>query len=156
MRIILIISALFIGFFSNGQTIERINKSFSDTLFEPGDRILAPEIHHSLSAGIEFHDSIQVIADFLQKHPNLKIEIGVHTDSRGSYDSNQLLSERRANAIRHELVYNFKINPNRISIKGYGKSAPVVEEKFITQASTKHEREVFHQQNRRVELTIFE
>lgn len=154
MKLIFFISVFLNCIFSFGQTSERINKTFKDTLFNLEYRILAPKIHLPLSGGADFHDSIKIIADFLKKHPEINVEIGVHTDRRGSYDSNLLLSVRKAIAIRNELIHNFNINPNKIETKGYGESEPIVEWTVIRQASTRREKELVHQQNRRTEITI--
>jgi len=48
-----------------------------------------------------------------------------HTDSRGSDAYNQPLSERRANAVRDELVNEYDIDASRVSTVGYGESRPV-------------------------------
>ena len=49
---------------------------------------------------------VRRIADVLNKYPQTTIEVGGHTDSRGSEEYNQLLSERRANAVKNELINN--------------------------------------------------
>jgi outer membrane protein OmpA-like peptidoglycan-associated protein len=56
----------------------------------------------------------------------LDIIISGHTDARGSADYNQLLSERRAEAVRQFLVSERGIDPKRLSSKGYGKSQPLL------------------------------
>jgi outer membrane protein OmpA-like peptidoglycan-associated protein len=45
-----------------------------------------------------------------------------HTDAKGGAEFNQKLSERRADAVRDYLVAQFRIAPERLSTKGYGKS----------------------------------
>src|SRR5690554_6526156 len=101
-------------FTSYGQAPIKFYKSFTDTVFEPGDKIRAPEIHFSLSGGMfvlpKFHDSIQVISDFLREFPEMNIQIGTHTDSRGCSISNLKLSEHRAKSIKSELVNKFGIS----------------------------------------------
>jgi outer membrane protein OmpA-like peptidoglycan-associated protein len=52
----------------------------------------------------------------------LGIVISGHTDARGPADYNQLLSERRAQAVRQFLVTERGINPQRLVAKGHGKS----------------------------------
>jgi outer membrane protein OmpA-like peptidoglycan-associated protein len=50
------------------------------------------------------------------------IVISGHTDARGAADYNQLLSERRAQAVRQFLITERSIDPKRLVAKGYGKS----------------------------------
>ncbi|NBQ47898.1 MAG: hypothetical protein EBU33_05515, partial [Sphingobacteriia bacterium] len=63
---------------------------------------------------------------FLLKNPNLKIELGGHTDNTGDKKANQLLSENRAKAVQQYLVSAGKIGVERLSYKGYGDSRPKV------------------------------
>lgn len=63
---------------------------------------------------------------FLLKNPNLKIELGGHTDNTGDKKANQLLSENRAKAVQQYMVSAGKIGVGRLSYKGYGDSRPKV------------------------------
>lgn len=145
-------------FTSYGQAPIKFYKSFTDTVFEPGDKIRAPEIHFSLSGGMfvlpKFHDSIQVISDFLREFPEMNIQIGTHTDSRGSSISNLKLSEHRAKSIKSELVNKFGISPKRITIKGYGESKLLIKDADIERAHSNQQKEKLHQLNRRTEIMI--
>jgi outer membrane protein OmpA-like peptidoglycan-associated protein len=76
-------------------------------------------------------------------HPGLRLQIEGHTDSVGSEEYNQVLSERRADAVRDCLVQQ-GIDPNSMTARGYGKSMPVTDN--ATAAG--------RQQNRRVELVV--
>jgi outer membrane protein OmpA-like peptidoglycan-associated protein len=53
------------------------------------------------------------------------INVEGHTDSEGSDDYNQQLSERRAWSVKSYLVQKFGIDPNRLIVVGYGESAPI-------------------------------
>src|SRR4030095_5873578 len=57
--------------------------------------------------------------------PSMEVEISGHTDSRGSDEKNQILSEDRANSVKAWLVAK-GINPNRITTVGYGENRPLV------------------------------
>jgi outer membrane protein OmpA-like peptidoglycan-associated protein len=48
--------------------------------------------------------------------------IAGHTDAKGSNQSNLLLSERRAQAVKSYLVKHFAINPGDLITVGYGKT----------------------------------
>jgi outer membrane protein OmpA-like peptidoglycan-associated protein len=64
------------------------------------------------------------VAKALTDPSTIKLEIIVsgHTDARGSADYNQVLSERRAEAVRQFLISERGIDPKRLVAKGYGKS----------------------------------
>lgn len=61
----------------------------------------------------------------LRENPDLRVEIGGHTDSDGSEDHNDELSTRRANAVVDHLVNN-GIPGDRLVAKGYGATQPLV------------------------------
>lgn len=60
----------------------------------------------------------------LGEHGTIMVEIGGHTDSRGSESYNQKLSERRTKVVYDYLV-NKGISANRMTWKGYGEANPV-------------------------------
>jgi outer membrane protein OmpA-like peptidoglycan-associated protein len=62
--------------------------------------------------------------EFLQKFPEMKIEIGGHTDNTGNKDRNYKLSENRAKAVMDSLV-DLGIPKNRMTAKGYADELPV-------------------------------
>ena len=66
---------------------------------------------------------IQTLVKTLNKYPDLKIEIGGHTDRSGSETKNKKLSKDRAVFIYNYLV-NQKIEKSRLSYKEYGSSKP--------------------------------
>lgn len=65
-----------------------------------------------------------LIKDVLEEFPTIKIELGAHTDSRGSDKFNQILSQKRADSA---VAYITKhgIRKMRITSKGYGESKPL-------------------------------
>ena len=67
---------------------------------------------------------IEQLIAFLKSNPQVKIEIGGHTDNVGADAYNQRLSEQRAMSI-YEVVSKV-IAPERLSFKGYGASQPIV------------------------------
>jgi len=88
-------------------------------------------------------ESIAKAAEVLVKYPDTYITVEGHTDSTGTTEYNQKLSERRADAVRDRLMRD-GVPASRISIKGYGESDPVADN------STPEGR----QSNRRVQLEI--
>jgi outer membrane protein OmpA-like peptidoglycan-associated protein len=51
-----------------------------------------------------------------------KFLIAGHTDGRGSVEYNEMLSERRAKAVRQHLIFVYDIPGERLAAMGYGKS----------------------------------
>lgn len=82
------------------------------------------------------------IASIIQKNV-IPLDIIGHTDSLGTMDFNQYLSEARARSVKRQLVY-LGVDPVLLSTKGYGSSKPVQSN------LSKWGR----QQNRRVELKV--
>lgn len=60
----------------------------------------------------------------LKNNPDIEVEISGHTDSRGSAEKNQKLSEDRANAVKEWLVAK-GIDAKRITTVGYGEDRPI-------------------------------
>ncbi len=67
----------------------------------------------------------RIIANCLQD-PNLTVEVGGHTDSRGSEAGNQRLSEARANSVVAELA-GLGVTSDRITAVGYGELRPIAD-----------------------------
>ena len=71
--------------------------------------------------------SLNIVGRVLVKWPELKIEIGGHTDSRGSLKANQVLSEARVESVLKYLLQTFtELKPEQYVTKGYGESKPIV------------------------------
>lgn len=87
--------------------------------------------------------SIDKLAAFLTEYPTRNVLIEGFTDSTGSVEYNQRLSERRAEAVRNVLTAQ-GIDPRRLMIRGYGVEYPVAG----------NETAEGRQRNRRVEVII--
>jgi outer membrane protein OmpA-like peptidoglycan-associated protein len=83
------------------------------------------------------------LSEFLRKYPDRDLAIEGFTDSVGSKELNQSLSERRAYEVKAALVTR-GIEPQRIDARGYGPSFPVAS----------NATETGRQLNRRVEIVI--
>lgn len=79
----------------------------------------------------------------LNTYPDMQIEVGGHTDSKGSDSYNQRLSESRAKAVADYLISK-GISERRLQYRGYGKSKPI----------DTNETEEGRAKNRRVEFKI--
>ena len=76
-----------------------------------------------LSADAQF--LLKGFAHYLNKQPQLKIQINGHTDDIGEAQRNQVLSEKRAEQVAAYLI-SLGIAEQRIQYKGYGESQPRV------------------------------
>lgn len=68
----------------------------------------------------EFYDEIKSLANFMKEYPSTKVMIEGHTSKQGLRKYNQVLSEKRALAVKKILMSDFSIDKNRISTIGYG------------------------------------
>jgi len=87
------------------------------------------------------------VVNLLQKYPGMKIELGSHTDARGSKIYNKGLAERRAKAAV-EYIVNQGIPRSRIVAMGYGEQ--------ILKNPCGDCPEEAHQRNRRTEIKVLE
>lgn len=85
------------------------------------------------------------VYNMLKTNPSLKIEISGHTDSKGSDEYNQKLSDERAKSVVKYLTEK-GISADRMQAKGYGETRPVAS----------NDTEEGRQENRRTELKIIE
>lgn len=65
---------------------------------------------------------LDVVADMMKRYPEMEIELGAHTDCRGSEAFNRRLSESRAESARNYLISR-GIQPARVRAVGFGESA---------------------------------
>lgn len=68
--------------------------------------------------------TINYVVKMMNDHPELNFCVEGHTDSDGADAANQTLSEKRAAAVRNELISQ-GISANRLTSKGWGESKPV-------------------------------
>ena len=91
----------------------------------------------------QFYPTLNSVAIVLRKFERTLIDVNGHTDSTGSLEHNQALSERRAMSVAGYLNSQ-GIDPRRVSALGFGPSQP------IASNATAEGRA----QNRRVEIQI--
>ena len=80
----------------------------------------------------------------LNGNPNIRVEIGGHTDGEGSEAANQKISEKRAQSCKKYLMDKFNIPEKQMITKGYGVTKPVADNKTQEGRS----------KNRRVEFKV--
>jgi len=87
--------------------------------------------------------NVQKLATFLSQYPEYRVSVEGHTDSTGSDEYNQDLSERRAYSVQSELA-NDGIGRDRVATQGYGESYPIASNNYADS----------RQLNRRVEIIL--
>jgi outer membrane protein OmpA-like peptidoglycan-associated protein len=107
--------------------------NMSDVLFKTGSFELMPAARERLAK----------VSGIVLAYPGLHLQVEGHTDSVGTDEFNQTLSEKRADAVRDYLVQQ-GIAADSIESRGFGKTVP------IASNDTPEGR----QQNRRVELVL--
>ena len=107
--------------------------NLSDVLFDTGKFSLRQEAREKLAR----------VGGIVSGYPGLRLAVEGHTDSVGSDDYNQQLSEQRGSTVRQYLMQQ-GMPESSITSKGFGKTQPVAS----------NDTSEGRQQNRRVELVI--
>jgi outer membrane protein OmpA-like peptidoglycan-associated protein len=107
--------------------------TMADVLFDTGKYDVRPGTREQLAK----------LSGILLAHPGLQLEVEGHTDSTGSDELNQKLSEQRASAVREYLVAQ-GLASDAVASRGFGKTMPVAS----------NDSAAGRQKNRRVELIV--
>jgi len=135
---------------SSGDTIIISAELTLDRIFKQREVVL-PDIYYDLDSYAireEAKPVLQNLAQLLMENPDIHIELGSHTDSRGSTKYNQILSQNRAQSVVDYIVSK-GISSERMTAIGYGESALV---NGCTDNVTCTEEQ--HQQNRRTTFKV--
>ena len=115
--------------------------------------------------------SLDKLIETLNDNPNIIIELMSHTDSRGTNQDNDILSQKRAQSVVDYLISK-GIASDRLKAQGYGESSPkvvdakinadvkflkvgqVLTEEFINSLPSVDLQEQAHQVNRRTEFKV--
>jgi peptidoglycan-associated lipoprotein len=146
-----------------------------DVFMSPDDsRIDLPGIEYDFGKWDlrrESMESLEELVEILNDNPNITIEIGSHTDYRGSDQANMELSAKRAQSVVNFLI-TYGIDEERLSSKGYGETMPkeidkalarkypflkegdVLTESFINSLASDDEKEKCNQINRRTDFGL--
>lgn len=140
----------------------------------PEEPIVLPDILYDLAKWDlkpQYQDSLQGLITTLNDNPTLKIELASHTDSRDTYEHNDILSQHRAQSVVDYLIER-GIDPDRLVAKGYGERVPrtltrdvtvngylfkagtTLSESYIDSLPTNDYKEAAHQLNRRTEFKV--
>ena len=116
-----------------------------------GDKFTVENIHYEYnSAQITSAAASELnnLADILEDNPDILVELGSHTDSRGKPEYNQTLSQERAQAAVAHLILR-GIDPSKIIARGYGEG-----ELLNDCAEGADCSEAQHAENRRTEIKV--
>jgi len=107
---------------------------FDSVYFDPNKTNISPAAAKALDQN----------GKLLKENPQIRVEIGGHTDPSGSEKANQLISEKRAQSAKKYLMDKFGIADNRLVVKGYGSTKPIADNRTQEGRS----------KNRRVEVRV--
>ncbi len=140
----------------------------------PEKPIALPEILYEFGRWellTQYQDSLNGLITTLEENPEIVIELASHTDSRGSVEVNDTLSQKRAQSVVDYLIER-GIDSSRLVAKGYGKTIPRIIEKtierqgfvfeegtilnegYINSLPSEEHRDAAHQLNRRTEFRV--
>ncbi len=140
----------------------------------PDKPVVLPDILYDLAKWDlkpQYQDSLQGLIKTLDENETIIIELASHTDSRGTDESNDVLSQKRAESVVNYLIER-GIDPDRLVAKGYGERVPrrlakdivkdgflfkagtLLSQTFIDSLSTKPAQEAAYSLNRRSEFRI--
>lgn len=116
------------GHFGEGDTTEiRISKDIELPRIEKGRSVILKNVFFDF----DLYDlkpkskaELDRVYDFLLQNTRVKLELAGHTDSKGSDDYNQKLSEHRARAVYNYLIKK-GIARERLTFAGYGAARPI-------------------------------
>lgn len=92
---------------------------------------------------VDSYSELNRIVDFMKSNPKVEILINGHTDNIGDKNSNKILSQNRADAVKKYLI-DKGIVAERLKSKGWGDSKPIAD----------NQNEDNRQKNRRVEIVL--
>ncbi len=147
------------GYFTQVYSFETVCETMNDTVYA---QLILDKIVINKAIAIEniYYDydkwnirpdaaiELDKIVDILVENPSIIIELGSHTDSRGSDYYNQTLSQKRAESAVQYIIDN-GIAKSRITAKGYGET--VLVNKCSNGVKCTDEE---HQMNRRTEFKV--
>lgn len=116
--------------------IETGSFTTNEILFDTNKAIIKPSSKKVLNE----------LGNALKENPSIRVRITGHTDSDGNEKDNQVLSEKRAEAVANYFESNYGISKTRFETNGKGESKPL----------TNNNSEEDKLQNRRVEFEVIQ
>ena len=118
---------------------------------QPAQTLTIKNIRFATSSAVigsdsKTQDAIAKVIRALKAKPFSSVEIAGHTDSMGGDAMNKSLSQRRANAIKAELIRRAGFSSSKLNAVGYGETQPIAS----------NANRAGRAENRRVEFKIFD
>lgn len=134
------------------QQFEQVEKMFTQDearVFREGDSIILRLVGLSFDSGAsqikpENFDLLAKVEKAIDVFPRSELTIEGHTDSHGGDDSNQALSQQRAESVQQYMINAMRIPTYRLIATGYGETRPV----------SSNETEAGRAKNRRIDIVI--
>jgi len=123
---------------------------------EIGQKIILRNIFFDVSKWSLRNESVnelERLIKLMNENPTMKIELSGHTDTRGSDESNRVLSKHRAQSVVEYLV-DHGVAKDRLKSAGYGEKQPIHSHSKVYAEKSKTKREEMHQENRRTEFKV--
>jgi outer membrane protein OmpA-like peptidoglycan-associated protein len=127
---------------------QEFNKDVALKKIEVGSTIVLRNIFFDFDKATirpESANELDRLIKLLNDNPTVKIELGSHTDSKGSDDYNMKLSDSRSKSVVEYLI-SHGIPAGRLVAKGYGETKPI----------DTNDTDAGRQNNRRTEFKILE
>lgn len=106
---------------ASGGNMNMLGKKFTDS------KIVTHGINFDIDKATlkpESMGTLNMIVQVLKDNPEIKFEIGGHTDNSGTAAHNLTLSQQRAEAVKAQLI-SMGVDASRLTTKGYGDTKPI-------------------------------
>lgn len=131
------------------KNIERLYNRREAEVLRDGDNIILRLYRINFQSGKHeilrsHHEILNKVISTIGEFPNCSVIVEGHTDSQGKAESNNVLSQKRAESVRQYIVSNMNIAGNKIRAVGYGQTRPVADNSTAAGRA----------KNRRIEIII--
>ncbi len=131
------------------EQVEKMFSSFEARVFREGDTIILRMVGLAFDSGDaqikpENFDLLGKVEKAIDVFPRSELTIEGHTDAYGGDDSNQKLSQERAESVQQYMINAMRIPTYRLIATGYGETRPV----------SSNETEAGRARNRRIDIVI--
>ena len=131
------------------EQVEKMFSSYEARVFREADTIILRLVGLNFDSGAsqikpENFDLLAKVEKAIDVFPRSELIINGHTDSHGSDDQNQKLSQERAESVQQYMINAMRIPTYRLIASGYGETRPV----------SSNETEAGRARNRRIDVVI--